>query len=109
MSKLSAVSSQQCFRALADPTRRAMFGLLVGGELSVTELASRFTITQPALSQHLAVLRAARLVRERRQGRFHYYCAVPSGLKPAIDWMAQYDSFWRRRLSHLNKLLDRMD
>ncbi|HXR35006.1 MAG TPA: metalloregulator ArsR/SmtB family transcription factor [Candidatus Binataceae bacterium] len=86
-----------CFRALADPTRRAVFNLLARGERSVSDLAQRFTISQPALSQHLAVLRAARLVRERKAGRFRYYRANPAGLKPVIDWIAQYEGFWRQK------------
>lgn len=95
-----------CFRALADPTRRAVFSLLARGELSVSDLARRFTISQPAVSQHLAVLRSARLVRERKQGRQRFYRANPAGLKPVVDWIARYEGFWRRRMSRLAKLLD---
>jgi DNA-binding transcriptional ArsR family regulator len=79
-----------CFRALADPTRRAVLDLLARAELSVSDLAERFTISQPAVSQHLAVLRSARLVRERKQGRFRFYRANPAGLKPVVDWIARY-------------------
>ncbi len=95
-----------CFRALADPTRRAVFSLLARGELSVSDLARRFTISQPAVSQHLAVLRSARLVRERKQGRHRFYRANPAGLKPVVDWIARYEGFWRRKMSRLAKLLD---
>ena len=95
-----------CFRALADPTRRAVFGLLARSELCVSDLAHRFTISQPAVSQHLAVLRSARLVRERKHGRQRFYRASPAGLKPVVDWIAQYQSFWRRKMSRLGRVLD---
>lgn len=98
-----------CFRALADPTRRAVFGLLARGELSVSDLAERFTISQPAVSQHLALLRSARLVRQRKQGRQRFYRANPAGLKPVVDWIAQYEGFWRQKLSRLDKLLDQIE
>jgi len=98
-----------CFRALADPTRRAVLNLLARGELSVTDLAQRFTISQPAVSQHLAVLRSARLVRERKDGRHRFYRANPAGLKPVVDWIAQYQSFWPQQLSRLGKLLDEIE
>jgi DNA-binding transcriptional ArsR family regulator len=102
-------ASSDCFRALADPTRRAVLNLLARGELSVSDLAGRFSISQPALSQHLAVLRSAGLVRERKQGRFHFYRANPAGLKPVIDWIAGYEAFWRRKLARLSNLLDEIE
>ncbi|MGO9062190.1 MAG: ArsR/SmtB family transcription factor [Candidatus Binataceae bacterium] len=98
-----------CFRALADPTRRAVFNLLARGELSVSDLAQRFTISQPAVSQHLAVLRSARLVRERKDGRHRFYRANPAGLKPVVDWIAQHEGFWRQKMSRLDKLLDEIE
>ena len=61
------------FRALADPTRRAVFERLTHGEAPVKELTARFDVSQPAISQHLAALRKAGLVRERREGRHAYY------------------------------------
>ena len=98
------------FRTLADPTRRAMFERLAGeGELSVGDLVAGAGVSQPAVSQHLAVLRQAGLVTERRDGRFVRYAAAPEGLKPLVDWMAVYAGFWRRRFDLLEDLLNRMD
>ena len=98
------------FRTLADPTRRAVFERLAGeGELSVGDLVSGSGVSQPAVSQHLAVLRQAGLVSERRDGRFIRYAARPEGLKPIVDWMAMYAAFWRGRFDRLEDLLNRMD
>ncbi len=83
------------FRALADPSRRAIFESLAGGEAAVKELTARFEISQPAVSQHLATLRGAGLVSERREGRLVYYRIEPEGLRPLIDWIAHYQAFWR--------------
>ncbi len=102
-------SKSDCFRALADPTRRAVFNLLARRELSVSDMARRFAISQPALSQHLAVLRSARLVRERKNGRFRFYRADPGGLRPLSRWIARYERFWREKLSRLNRLLDQIE
>jgi len=98
------------FRTLADPTRRAVFERLADeGELSVGDLVSSAGVSQPAVSQHLAVLRQAGLVTERREGRYVRYAAAPEGLRPIMDWMALYATFWRERFDRLEDLLSRMD
>ena len=98
------------FRTLADPTRRAVYERLAGeGELSVGDLVIGSGVSQPAVSQHLAVLRHAGLVTERREGRYVRYAAAPEGLKPIADWMAIYAVFWRDRFDRLEGLLNRMD
>jgi DNA-binding transcriptional ArsR family regulator len=97
------------FRALADPSRRAIFERLTRGEAPVKDLTARFDISQPAVSQHLAVLRNAGLVSERREGRLVYYRVEPNGLRPLIDWIAHYQAFWLDRLDRLQALLKEMD
>ena len=97
------------FRALADPTRRAIFERLAGGEAAVKDLTAAFDISQPAISQHLATLRRAGLVSERREGRLVYYRVEPNGLRPLIDWIAHYQAFWLERLDRLRALLKEMD
>src|SRR3954469_15055548 len=77
----------EILRALADPTRRAVFERLAAGELSVGALKQGFDISQPAISQHLAQLRKAGLVAERREGRNTYYTANPVGLDPLLTWI----------------------
>ncbi|HEY2482909.1 MAG TPA: metalloregulator ArsR/SmtB family transcription factor [Caulobacteraceae bacterium] len=99
----------EIFRALGDPTRRAVYGRLSAGEMNVADLTAGLAISQPAVSQHLAALRLAGLVRERRDGRRTYYRTEPGGLSPLIDWMARTGAFWPTRIERLKDLLKRMD
>jgi DNA-binding transcriptional ArsR family regulator len=97
------------FRALADPSRRAILERLTRGEAAVKELTARRGISQPAVSQHLKALRTAGLVSERRDGRLVYYRIDPKGLQPLIDWIAHYQAFWSQRLRRLETVLKEMD
>ena len=97
------------FRALGDPTRRAVYERLTAGERSVTELRAGLPISQPAVSQHLAALKAAGLVGERREGRRVFYRIEPAGLAPLIDWLGRYRAFWPERIERLKELLKDMD
>ena len=100
----------ELFRALGDPTRRAIFERLVSeGEQTVCALTDHAGISQPAVSKHLGVLKSAGLVRDRPKGRQVHYSAEPKGLEPLVDWMKLYGAFWRDRLGQLEDLLDRMD
>jgi DNA-binding transcriptional ArsR family regulator len=96
------------FRALSDPSRRAILERLTRGESAVKDLTARFDISQPAVSQHLATLRHAGLVSERREGRLVYYRIEPKGLRPLVDWIAHYQAFWLDRLPRLEALLKEM-
>lgn len=93
------------FRAIADPTRRALLDLLAGAEHSVSALVDRFEMTQPAISQHLRVLREAGLVREKKLGRQRLYRLDPEPLRDAYHWLAQYERFWREKLLALGEHL----
>lgn len=73
------------------------------------ELTARFDISQPAVSQHLAALKGAGLVKERKEGRMVYYRVRAKGLKPLVDWISHYQVFWVERLDELSKLLQEMD
>ncbi len=98
------------FKALADPTRRAIFERLArDGEQTVHALTGRAGVSQPAVSKHLGVLKRARLVRCRRAGRETHYSAQPQALAPLIDWMSHYGAFWRDRFDQLENLLQRME
>ena len=97
------------FRVLADPTRRAVFERLSAEELSVSDLKAGFAVSQPAISQHLAALRQAGLVTERREGRFTYYRGQPDGLAPLVDWLDRYRVFWPERIERLKDVLKGMD
>jgi DNA-binding transcriptional ArsR family regulator len=97
------------FRSLVDPTRRAIFETLAGRDLAVRDLTARFDVSQPAISQHLAVLRASGLVRERREGRLVYYRAEPRGLRPLVNWLEHYRAFWPEHLEKLRSTLEEME
>ncbi|WP_442583483.1 ArsR/SmtB family transcription factor [Mesorhizobium sp. ASY16-5R] len=97
------------FRALSDPTRRAVFERLAAGEKNATELREGFGVSQPAISQHLAVLRGAGLIRERREGRHVNYSVEPQGLEPLLGWIERHRAFWPARVDRLKDLLKEMD
>ena len=105
----AAVAENRIFHALADPSRRAIFESLTRGEAAVKELTARFAISQPAVSQHLATLKAAGLVIDRREGRRVYYRVEPRGMKPLVDWIAHYQAFWTEHVRRLERLLEEMD
>ncbi|MHB1587889.1 MAG: ArsR/SmtB family transcription factor [Acidiferrobacteraceae bacterium] len=103
-------TSNSVFRTLADPTRRSLFERLCReGEQTVWMLTQHARISQPAVSKHLAALKSAGLVRDRRAGRETYYSAKPKGLTPLFDWLGTYSTFWPDRLDRLEQLLQRMD
>ena len=98
------------FRALADPTRRAIFERMTRqGEQTVHALTRYAGVSQPAVSKHLTVLKRAKLVRHRREGRETHYTARPQSLAPLANWVSRYSVFWNERLDQLENLLERMD
>lgn len=105
----AAVATDRVFHALADPSRRAIYETVARGEVAVKDLTARFAISQPAVSQHLAALKEAGLVKGRREGRCVYYSVEPRGMKPLLDWVADYRAFWTERVGRLERLLDTMD
>ena len=106
---MQAVESD-IFKALADPTRRAIFERLTRkGEQTVHALTGSFHVSQPAISKHLTVLKRAKLVRHRREGRETHYTAQPKALAPLANWMSRYGAFWNERFDRLENLLERMD
>lgn len=107
---MQPILSEALFRALGDPTRRALFERLARvGEQSVHALTEQAGVSQPMVSRHLGALKAAGLVTDRRQGRETHYRARPEGLAPLVDWMALYGAFWNERFDALENLLGRMD
>jgi DNA-binding transcriptional ArsR family regulator len=98
------------FKALADPTRRALFERLCRkGEQTVAALTARAGVSQPAVSKHLGVLKQAGLVHDRHEGRQTHYSAQLGALASLIDWTSQMAGFWQSRFDHLEDLLKRMD
>jgi DNA-binding transcriptional ArsR family regulator len=87
-------------KAIANPHRREILRLVGIGELSAGEIAERFDVSRPAVSQHLSVLKEAGLVDERRDGTRRLYRANPNGLVELRDYL---DQFWGERLDALKR------
>jgi DNA-binding transcriptional ArsR family regulator len=87
--------------ALGDPTRRAVLELLRGGEQSVRELTDATEVSQPAVSQHLRVLRDSGFATVRAAGTRRIYAVDPSGLREVDIWLEQFRGFWEQRLDAL--------
>jgi DNA-binding transcriptional ArsR family regulator len=102
-----AAADASVFHAIADPTRRAILDALRNGEQAVSELLRPFQMTQSALSQHLAVLLRARLVKQRKEGRKRLYSVNAAPLLEVSDWVAEYDKFWTQKLDNLGMYLER--
>ena len=89
------------FKALADPTRREILGLLRGGPSSVGEIAGNFRISRPAVSKHLRLLRDAGLVRDRAEGTSTMCSLNPAPLRHIETWLRDYTDFWAHNLAAL--------
>jgi len=94
------------FRAIADPTRRAILDRLRAGAAPVNALAADFAQSRPAISKHLRVLREARLVREHRIGRERLYQIEPFPLQQVAGWIEGYRAFWRIQLDNLKRYVE---
>jgi DNA-binding transcriptional ArsR family regulator len=103
-------SAAAVFKALADPTRRGIFERLTrNGEQTVHALTQAGSISQPMVSKHLAALKRAKLVHNRRRGRETHYSARPQALAPLFNWMTHYSTFWNASFDRLEDLLKRME
>jgi DNA-binding transcriptional ArsR family regulator len=94
------------FHALADPTRRALLDLLRRGGRPAGQIAGAFTVSRPAISKHLRLLRRAHLVREHREGRNRVYQLNPEPLRAVDSWLEQYRSFWTANLASLKTFVE---
>ena len=93
------------WKALADPTRRAILSRLVDGQASVNEIAAPFKMSQPAISRHLKVLERAGLIErdideQRRPARLN-----AATMAVAVDWLTEFEAFWRTNFDQLDDVL----
>ena len=93
------------FKALADPTRRAILARLALGETSVLELAKPFAMSLAAVSQHLKVLENAGLVARSRDAQWRPCRLEPKALKDVTEWLDQYRRFWEEIFGKLDLYL----
>ena len=94
------------FRAIADPTRRAILDRLRAGPANAGALAADFRSSRPAVSRHLRVLREARLIRDQRVGRERVYTVDPLPLQSVAGWLEGYRAFWQSSLGQLKRNLE---
>jgi DNA-binding transcriptional ArsR family regulator len=94
----------RAFDALGDPTRRRVFVRLRDGPCSVQEIAERMDVSRPAVSQHLKVLKEARLVVDRPEGARRLYSVDPRGIEAVRDWL---EEFWDEALSAFKQAAER--
>jgi DNA-binding transcriptional ArsR family regulator len=106
-SRSAAQPHADVFRAIADPTRRAILDRLRAGPAPVNALASDFEQSRPAISKHLRVLRDASLVTERRLGRERMYELRPRPLQQVAGWVEGYRAFWLTSLNNLKRYLEK--
>ncbi|MBI1364767.1 MAG: metalloregulator ArsR/SmtB family transcription factor [Alphaproteobacteria bacterium] len=97
---------QPVFRALADPTRRAIIRMLAHGPRPIGEIASAFAMTRPAIAKHLAILRDGDLIIVEPKGRERINHFNPAALKAATDWLSYFDRFWDEKLEELKRLAE---
>jgi DNA-binding transcriptional ArsR family regulator len=86
---------------LADPTRQRIVEMLATGSMSSGDIARRFDVSAPAISQHLRTLRDAKLVRVRAQAQKRFYELDPEGVGELADWIARIRGFWSEKLDAL--------
>ena len=94
------------YAALAEPSRRQILDLLRGGESSVNDLVARLKLSQPGVSKHLKVLRAAGLVDVRPEGRQRWYGLRAQPLAEVDEWLEPYREYWTGRLDALERHLE---
>jgi DNA-binding transcriptional ArsR family regulator len=95
------------FRAIADPTRREILGLLRGGRQTVGELAGNFRTSRPAISKHLRLLRSAGLVVTHQQGTARICELNAKPLRAVNDWLRDYEVFWSASLRDLKRYMEK--
>ena len=89
------------FRALADPTRRAILHLLTADSLTIAQIVDKFDISRPAIQKHLAILVQCGLVQVEKRGRERINTLNLNGFEGVTDWLAYFDQFWDARLADL--------
>jgi DNA-binding transcriptional ArsR family regulator len=101
-----AAQLDRVFAGLADPTRRAILQRLARGDRTISELASRFDMTLPAVSKHVRVLERAGLARVQREGRSRRTHLVAAPLREARNWIERYRRFWEFQFDQLAAYLE---
>lgn len=107
--RVKSTPLDEVFGALANPTRRDILDALLDGEHTAGDLAAKFDMARPSVSEHLRALRESGLVEERQEGRHRLYRVTGEPMAELVDWLGPYERFWRHRMTGLGTLLDGMD
>ena len=99
-------SQPDIYFAIADLTRRQILMLILDQERSVSDLVNQFEISQPAISQHLRILRSSGIVKVRKHGRQRLYQVDFQRLKGIHDWISQFEDYWESKLDALEELIE---
>lgn len=94
------------FRAIADPTRREILGILRGGQQTVGGIAENFRMSRPAVSKHIRLLRAAGLVATRKEGTASWCRLNAKPLRAVEEWIREYETFWGETLQSLKRHME---
>ena len=94
------------FRAIADPTRREILGMLRGRPYSVGEIAANFRTSRPAISKHLRMLRAVGLVATTQKGTARICALNAQPLRAVSDWISDYEAYWGNTLQSLKRYVE---
>ncbi len=100
-------TTQNCFRALADPTRRDIVRILAQSDMSIAQLTGRFDMTRAAVKKHLTVLSDGGLITVEARGRERINHLNPAGLAPMLSWLEYFDTFWNDKLSGLKAAIEK--
>jgi len=95
------------FRAIADPTRREILGMLRNGHYSVGEIAANFRTSRPAISKHIRVLRSVGLVATKPEGTARICTLNATPLRAVSDWLSDYQTFWDETLRGLKRYVEK--
>lgn len=98
---------QPAFRALADPTRRAILHMLGQQDMTIAQVSDHFDMTRAAVKKHLNVLQQGDLIQVRARGRERINALHADGIKPVLDWLTFFDQFWDDRLADLKTAIEK--
>ncbi len=101
------LGQQETFRALADPSRRAILMYLSHGDMTIGEVSDHFAMTRAAVKKHLTILEEGNLISVEPKGRERINRLEPMALKSVADWIGYFDQFWDERLAALQKAVEK--
>lgn len=96
------------FQAIADPTRRAILGLLAFQTMTPGAIAENFNSTRQTISKHIQILTECQLIRQEQKGREIYYHFNPNKMKEVAEWVNQYSMFWNEKFNSLDTYLNKV-